>query len=141
VNILSTPVAATVVETAKGVADIVERWAPSDAAKFEMQQQVQQTINTGVAAARSYDPRSSGPTRYSEVLNVSIDGLNRLIRPVLTILIVGAIFGWWAVETKTLDPIVLAWGEAVGGFWFGMRAITRDIPGLIKLLVDLKRGK
>lgn len=135
------PVAAIVVDTAKGVSDIVERWAPSDAAKHGMTQEVNKLLNESTTAARAYDPRTVGTGRYAEVINVTIDGINRLIRPGMTILIIGAVFGWWPVETKTIDPIVLAWAEAIGAFWFGMRSVTRDIPSLIKMLVELKRGK
>lgn len=130
-----------VVDTAKGVSDIVERWAPSDKAKHEMEQQVNELLAKSTAAARTYDPRTTGTSFYSEFINTTIDGLTRLIRPGMTLLIIGAVFGWWHVETQTLDPIVLAWAEGIGAFWFGMRSITRDIPSLIKVLVDIKRGK
>lgn len=135
------PIAGAVVDTAKGVADIVERWAPSDAAKHEMKQQVDKLLMDSAAGARAYDPRSTGASFYAEFVNVTIDGLTRLIRPGMTILIVGAVFGWWHIETQTLDPVVLGWAEAIGAFWFGMRSITRDIPQLIKMLVELRRGK
>lgn len=130
-----------IVDTTKGVADVVERWAPSDRAKHDMQQDVQKLLNESVSAARQHDPRTNGTSFYAEFVNVSIDALNRLVRPGMTILIVGAMFGWWPVETKSADPVVLGWAEAIGAYWFGMRAITRDIPSLIKMLIELKRGK
>lgn len=132
-------VADAMLETAKGVSDIVERWKPSDAAEHQMKQEANAQLQAGVSSARQYDPRTSASNQFVEVFNAVIDGVARLIRPGLTILIVGAVFGWWRVETQSLDPLVLAWGEAVGAFWFGMRAITKDIPSLIKMLVELKR--
>lgn len=134
------PVASAVVETAKGVADIVERWAPSDAAKHAMYMDVHAKLTEAVNAARSYDPRSPATRAATEFINVVVDAANRMIRPGLAILTTGAVFGWWRVETSTLDPIVLAWAEGIGMFYFGIRAITRDIPSLIKMLVELKRG-
>lgn len=128
-----------VVETAEGVSDIVERWKPSDKAKHEMNVEVNKSLQDGVSAARSFDPRS-GSTAYADYINATVDGLTRLIRPGMTVLIIGAVFGWWHVETRTLDPIILGWAEAIGAFWFGMRSLTRDIPSLIKMLVEIKRG-
>lgn len=130
-----------VVDTANGVADIVERWAPSDKAKHEMTQQVNELLAKSTAAARSYDPRTHSTRAIGEFVNVMVDAVSRLIRPGMTILIVGAVFGWWHIETQTLDPVILGWAEAIGAFWFGMRSITRDIPQLIKMLVELKRGQ
>lgn len=130
-----------VVDTAKGVADIVERWAPSDKAKHDMYMDIQKVMVEAQANARAYDPRTTATGRAAEFLNVLVDAVCRLIRPGVTILIVGGVFGWWEIQTQTLDPLVLSWGESVIGFWFGIRAITRDIPSLLKMLVELKRGK
>lgn len=129
-----------VVDTAKGVSDIVERWVPSDAAQHKMKQEIDAALAQSVENARKFNP-TSGTSAYSDFLNATVDGLTRLIRPGMTVLIIGAVFGWWPMETHTLDPIVLGWAEAIGAFWFGMRSITRDIPSLIKMLVDLKKGK
>lgn len=131
----------SVSETTKQISDVVERWVPSDKAQHDMKIEGDKLLNDSVASARQYDPKTIGTTSYSEIVNATIDGINRLIRPSMTILIMGAVFGWWPVQTRTLDPIILSWAEAIGAFWFGMRSITRDIPSLIKMLVDIKRGK
>lgn len=128
-----------VVKTANGVADIVERWAPSDAAKHQMYMDVNKLVQEGAADARKYDPRSTGQTIFTEIFNVIVDGISRLIRPGVTILLVGAVFGWWDVKTSTLDPIVLGWGEAVIAFWFGARTLFKDIPSLIKAIKEARK--
>ena len=129
-----------VVDTAKGVSDIVERWVPSDKAQHEMNMEAQQKASEATNAARSYDPRTTSTRAVGELFNVFIDGITRLIRPGVTILLIGGVFGWWRVETQTVDPVVLASFQSVMAFWFGMRALTRDIPSLIKMIVDIKRG-
>jgi len=130
-----------VVDTANGVSDIVERWAPSDAKKHEMYMDVQKAVSESVAAARQYDPRTNSTHPVSEFINVIVDASTRMIRPGVTILLIGGVFGWWPVETHTVDPVVLGWGEVVIGFWFGVRTLTKDIPSLIKMLVELKKVK
>lgn len=135
------PVAGVIVDTTKGVADVVERWLPGDAKSHEMNMEAQQKANEATASARTFDPRTSSTRAVAEFFNVLVDGVTRLIRPGVTVLLVGGVFGWWRVETQTVDPLVL-WGfQSVMAFWFGMRALTRDIPQLIKMLVELKRGK
>lgn len=131
-------VANGVVDTAKGVSEIVEKWVPSEAARHEMQQEVQKLVNEAVASARSYDPRSSGATVFAEVVNTTVDAIARLIRPAVTIMFVGAIFGAWELETRNTDPFVLAGFESVMIFWFGSRVLIKDIPSLIKQIKGLK---
>jgi hypothetical protein len=134
-------VAKAVTDTATAASDIVERWNPSDAKEHEMLVETQKQANDGAASARSYDPRTTGARAFTEYFNAVVDGLTRLIRPGVTVLLMGGVFGWWPVHTQSIDPVVLAGFESVMSFWFGMRALTRDIPSLIKMLVELKRGK
>jgi hypothetical protein len=124
-------VAGAVVKTAEGVANIVERWSPSEAAKHEMALAINQVVQDGAAAARAYDPRSGGPSLFMEITNGLVDALSRLIRPLVTILLVGGVFGWWPIRVENLDPVVLGWGEGVMIFWFGQRALFKDVPSLI----------
>lgn len=125
-------VADGVVEVAGKAADIVERWAPSDAKRHEMQIEVQKTIAQAVAEARQYDPRTLGTSLYAEVLNVTVDAFSRAIRPGVTILLLGAVFGWWTINVAVVDSKIADWAELVVGFWFGMRTLVKDIPALIQ---------
>src|ERR1700736_4771676 len=111
-------VAQAAVGVANSVADIVERWAPSDADKVKMQLDVQNAISAAVNQARQYDPRTQGTTKFSETVNVSVDAFSRLIRPTVTVLMVGGVFGWFNVQTKSIDPTVLNWGGLCIGYWF-----------------------
>lgn len=130
-----------VVETAEGVADIVERWKPSEKAKHEMKRENLKDEAQYTQEARSYDPRTTGTDKFSEWVNVFVDALNRLIRPGAAILLLGGTFGAWDLQVQTVDPVVLGWTEAVVGFYFGVRAITQDLPRLLKALKDLRNAK
>ena len=131
-------IAGAIVGTANGVADIVERWAPSDEKKVAMQIDIQNAVAKAVNDARAYDPRTVSTTAFGDIINVIVDAFCRLIRPVVTVLMVGGVFGWWDMTTKSLDPTVLNWGGLTIGYWFGMRTITQDIPGLIKAVKNAR---
>lgn len=131
--------AGAVVDTANGVADIVERWKPSDAAKHQMYVEINQLVQQSAAAARQYDPRTEGKSLFSEIVNVCVDALARLIRPCVTVLLVGGIFGWWPIATQTLDPVVLGWAEGVMIYWFGSRTLFKDIPSLVRAIKEARK--
>lgn len=125
--------AEAVVTTAEGVANIVERWAPGDAARHGMFMDIQRLVNESQAQARQYDPRSSGGGWVGEMVNVFVDALSRLIRPGVTILLIGGVIGWWELPPPaSLDPLYMEWTATVVGFWFGMRTIFKDIPSLMR---------
>jgi hypothetical protein len=132
--------AEAVVETAEGVADIVERWKPSEKAKHDMQRETFSDEAKATDEARQYDPRTVGTNVFSEWVNVGVDALNRLIRPGVAIILVGGTFGLWELRVETTDPIVLGWTQLVVGFYFGVRAITQDLPALLKALKNLRNS-
>lgn len=125
-------VAESAVKTAEGVADIVERWKPSEAARHQMSMDLHKLVNDSLASARSYDPRSSGGGLAGEIFNVFVDGLSRLIRPGVTIILIGGVFGWWQLPPpRSIDPVYMEWTYTVVAFWFGSRTIFKDIPSLL----------
>lgn len=129
----ATAAATGVVKVAEGVSDIAERWKPSDAARFEQSMKQEDQTQKYAADARSYDPRSTGGGMVGELANVFVDVLSRLIRPGVTILLLGACFGWWDLPAPdTIPPVYFMWTQSVIAFWFGARTIFKDIPGFIK---------
>lgn len=127
-----------VVKTANGVADIVERWKPSEQARHDMTMDIQKLVNESLASARQYDPRSEGGGIIGGIINVVVDGLSRLIRPGITIMLVGGCMGWWTLPPpNSIDPTYMEWTYTVVAFWFGTRTIYKDIPTMLKAL----RGK
>lgn len=124
----------TVAGTVESVANVVERWKPSDKAKHEMAVEDAKIEDAGVAAARAYDPRSGGESLYAQIINTTVDGLNRLIRPGVTIVVFGGLFGWWPLQVTNIDPFVVSLAQAIALFWFGARTVTKDIPAMVKAL-------
>lgn len=118
-------------EVAKGVSGIVERWIPSAASKAEASLEIEKLIQEAAASARLYSPTSGGDSRFMMVVNGLVDASARMIRPGVTIMLVGGIFGWWPISVKNLDPVVLGWGQSVMVFWFGARTLFKDVPSLI----------
>lgn len=132
-------VADAAVKTANGVADIVERWKPSEQARHQMTMEIQKLVNDSLASARQYDPRSEGGGIVGQMLNVFVDALSRLIRPGVTILLLGAVFGWWQLPPPgSIDPTYMEWTYTVVAFWFGSRTIFKDIPSLLRHIKGLK---
>lgn len=131
-------VAGAATKAAEGVSKIVERWIPSEAAKQEAFIAINTQINAAIAEARKYDPRTVGQSLFSEIVNVTVDAVARMIRPLVTVMLIGGVFGWWELQTQSIDPLVLGWAEVVVGFWFGYRTIVRDVPSLIKALREAR---
>lgn len=67
-----------------------------------------------------------------------VDGLARLVRPGVTIWLVGGFIGWWPLPMT--EKISEYWQNIfmlVLTFWFGGRAILKDLPSAIRAM----RGK
>jgi hypothetical protein len=133
--------AEAVTEIAEAGADIVERWKPSERAKHDMGREKFGDAVSATEQARQYEPRTTASDTFSTWINVVVDAIIRMIRPGVAILLIGATFGMWNVSVVTNDPIVLGWTEAVVGFYFGVRAITQDLPSLILALRQLRSSK
>jgi hypothetical protein len=121
-----------VLGTVKKGADIVERWVPSAGSKHEMAQDIDESIAAGVQQARAHDsPPGDNRTKFDSF----VDGINRLVRPGVSIYLFAGIGGAWELpKIDEIDPIVLTWVGTVMIFWFGGRAIFKDLPGVIKYL-------
>ena len=126
--------AGAAVKVATGVANIVERWKPSEAAKHEMTLELDKLVNEAAASARAYDPRTVGQSLFSEIVNVTVDATSRMIRPAVTIALLGALIGWWSLEVHNLDPVLQVWTETVFLFWFGGRALIKDVPSFLRAI-------
>lgn len=119
-------------------ADTVERFKGSERQDHAQRREDFADKVQATNEARAYDPRTAGSNVVSEWVNVFVDALNRLIRPAVAILLIGGTFGMWDLSVTTDDPVVLGWTEAVVGFYFGVRAITQDLPRLLAALKQLR---
>jgi len=80
----------------------------------------------------------AGISNQPGLINQLVDSANRLIRPGVTLWLIGGFIGWWTLPHS--DAIPEYWQNIfmiVLTFWFGGRAILKDLPAAIKLM----RGK
>ena len=117
-------------EVAGGIADIVERWNPGEGKKQEMQMEVANFLEKSIADARKHDqPMNSGLPLLDGIVN----GINRLIRPWVTVTVLGSLFGYWDLPPPdSIAPQYWDMALIVLGFWFGGRFLIKDIPQAIK---------
>lgn len=122
-----------VMDTAEGVADIVERWRPGEGKKHEMTMEINEFLHKSVADARKHDqPMNSGIA----IVDAIVNGINRLIRPWVTITVIGSLFGYWELPPpESIDPQYWTITQIILGFWFGGRFLVKDIPQAVKSLV------
>src|SRR3990167_3956826 len=65
----------------------------------------------------------------ANAFNVLVDCSNRLVRPGVTLWIIGGFIGWWPLPRT--DEISEFWQNTfwlVMTFWFGGRALLKDLP-------------
>ena len=122
-----------VTDMSNGIADIVERWKPGEAKKHEMQQEINEFVHKTVSDARKHDqPMNSGIA----IIDAVVNGVNRLIRPWVTITVIGSLFGYWELPPpQSIDPQYWTITQIILGFWFGGRFLVKDIPQAIKSMV------
>ena len=117
---------------ANGVADIIERWKPGDAKNVEMTEQLTTLINDSYESARKHDMLMDSGIPIVDAL---VNGINRLIRPWVTITVIGSLFGYWDLPPpQNVAPEYWVMIQVILGFWFGGRLITKDMPKALSLL-------
>lgn len=126
-------VATAGLEVANGVADIIERWKPGESKNHEMSMEISKFISDSYENARKHDrPMDSG----IPIVDALVNGVNRLIRPWVTITVIGSLFGYWELPPpQNIDPEYWLMVQVILGFWFGGRFIAKDIPKALKSLI------
>jgi hypothetical protein len=116
-------------ETVKVGAEIVEKWFPGAEKKAEIAADIDASIAQTTQSARDHDARIGN---VPGIFNNFVNGVNRCIRPAVTVGLVGGVVGIWPLPaTDSIDPIILGYTEIVLIFWFGGRALFKDLPSLI----------
>jgi len=120
-------------KTAEGVANIVEKWHPGEVKKQEMELEINRFLQDSYESARKHDsPMDSG----MPLLDALVNGVNRLIRPWVTITVIGSLFGYWELPPpQSIDPAYWTITQIILGFWFGGRFLVKDIPQAVKGLL------
>jgi hypothetical protein len=88
---------------------------------------------TDTASARAMTAPSHGTW-----FDALVDGLSRLVRPGVTLWMIGGFIGWWPLpKTEAISEYWQNLFMLVITFWFGGRAILKDLPAAIRSM----RGK
>ena len=97
---------------------------------FDTQQERSERDQQDLSDARAMQISSHGTW-----FDVLVDGMARLVRPGVTLWLVGGFIGWWTLPRVEL--ISEYWQNVfmlVLTFWFGGRAILKDLPAAIKMM-------
>jgi len=115
-------------EVAGKISDLVAKWIPDTAQRAEATKALNEAFNS----ARAHDtPANSG----IQIVDALVNGVNRMIRPGVTIGLIGGVLGWWDLpDPKGIDPVYFHFTEIVLLFWFGGRALFKDLPAMMKYL-------
>jgi hypothetical protein len=117
--------------------EIVSRYAPGITGKDEMVKELLELGQAGYESARAHDqPQNSG----IKIVDALVNGVNRLIRPGITVGLIGGLFNWWALPSPdSMDDRYWDLLQIVLVFWFGGRAIFSDLPKAVSYLGGLRR--
>jgi hypothetical protein len=75
------------------------------------------------------------------VANTSIDIFNRMIRPFVTIWLIGGFSGWWKLpDTGKIEPVWFQIFMIVITFWFGGRVLLKDLPNAVAAILKIRKG-
>ncbi len=109
-------------EGAEKVMDVADK-------AFHTSQERSEQDAADTASARQFADVSNQPG----LINQLVDAANRCIRPGVTLWLIGGFAGWWQLPSH--DAIPEYWQNVfviVLTFWFGGRAIVKDLPAAIK---------
>lgn len=83
--------------------------------------------------AAPLDPPACG------VWNQLIDGFSRLIRPGITVWLVGGFMRWWQLpDSASVDPVWFQVFLVVIVFWFGGRMLVKELPAVVHAILALR---
>lgn len=85
------------------------------------------------------DARAMQQFSHNTWFDVLVDGMSRLVRPGVTLWLVGGFIGWWPLpQPSAIDEYWQNVFMLVLTFWFGGRAILKDLPVAIRLMRGLR---
>lgn len=75
------------------------------------------------------------------VANTSIDIFNRMIRPFVTVWLIGGLSGCWQLpDTKSVDAVWFQMFLIVLTFWFGGRVLLKDLPAAVGAILKMRKS-
>lgn len=101
------------------------------------QQEKSEDDSKDTADARSFAAPLNIPGNIFDSL---VDGFNRLIRPGVTTWLIGGFCHWWELpKPKDIDPYWMQVFLIVLTFWFGGRALLKDLPNAVAAILNVVR--
>lgn len=126
------------VNVVKGIDDVVDRHVATVENKEAFTKDLITLVNQDQAAAAAF----AAPGVHNTSFDALVDGINRLVRPTVAIAVIGSWFGWWrlpAIDTLTAAQQQITW--LIVTFYFGGRALTKDVPQAVAFLWNtIKKG-
>ena len=113
------------------VSDVTDKWNPSPVTKHSMavEDSKQAVAEQTAGDASQNSARSMQLPTHGTWFDSLVDGLNRLVRPVITYWVVGGLVGFWRLPSLgAVDPIMMNIVWTVVTFWFGSRMLFKDLP-------------
>ena len=122
--------------TAQTVSDVVGQWVQNPAERAAQVDKIMQAAQSDVASARQSFNALPGDSGFSAFA----DGVNKMMRPVLAVGLLGGVIGWWHLPDMTHVPdMYISLAYAVFGFYFGVVSVVDDLPrGVAKLLTAIR---
>lgn len=110
-------------------ADIYDNRNPGEITKHEMNLENVQAGDASQNSARQMSFKS-----HDSWFDIFVDGINRAVRPFMTIWVFGLLVGWWdePENFSTMDAMTKNIIWTIITFWFGSRVLFKDVPGAIK---------
>lgn len=128
----------------EGVANIVDQFVQSPDEKaavktrlLELADQAEERAQKAMQGARDAYMEEFKSASHTTKFDSFVDGMNRLVRPVVTYGLVLAVFGIFEVPENINDNIWTPLTVALA-FWFGGRLLKRD--GGADMIKSLKKG-
>ena len=118
------------------ISDTVDKWSPSETTRHKMSIEDQQAGDSSQESARRLKLHS-GSTWFDSL----IDGLNRLVRPVMTFWVFGILTGMLGIPAHLADIPPMLWNIiwTIVTFWFGSRMLFKDAPKMIAWFKESNR--
>lgn len=108
----------------------------ADAAHFSAQEKAEQDASDTQAAREFAPPPPASERVWFDVL---VDGFNRIPRPYITAYVFGGLSGWWTLpDPAQIPPFWQSVALLVLTFWFGGRALLRDLPAAVLALMKAR---
>lgn len=85
-------------------------------------------------AADTADARTFTTPSHESWFDILVDGVNRLVRPFFAFWSFGVLVGWWGEKINNVSPEAMQLILIIITFYFGGRAILKDLPSVIKAL-------